>query len=157
MEKEIYRTKIDFDALEAWRDEEHDNIPPIGFLSVYKALGIVAEVDKHTKEDPDFKVVPATNIFCNLSTHRRLKRFLEDIWSTYSLKIESDNTVVWDTKKWKKGKKHYAKTISGVIKNSLLQDFVDYCPGIDDDLGVNEIVFKIEIPDPEEDTGSKEE
>ena len=150
MRKVLFKTKIDFEALEAWRDEERDNIPPIGFLSVYKALGIVTEIDKYCKEHEDFKVMPDVNIFCNLSTHRRLKKFLEDIWSTYSLKITADNTVAWDTKKWKKGKKHYAKSISGVIKNSLIQDFANYAPGIDDELGVNEIIFAIDEPDAEE-------
>ena len=50
MRKVLFKTKIDFEALEAWRDEERDNIPPIGFLSVYKALGIVTEIDKYCKE-----------------------------------------------------------------------------------------------------------
>lgn len=147
MIKEIYKIKIDFDALEKWRDKDRDDIPPTSFIAIYKALGLVEKAVEYQKDHPEFEVIPLDNIFCNTSTHRRLKSFLEEIWATYSLDIDKDDHVYWDTRKWKKGKKHYAKTLKTSIKASLALDFQSYCPGIDDELGVNEIVLGYYVPD----------
>ena len=147
MIKVIYKTKIDFNALEAWRDKDRDDIPPTGFIAVYKALGIAEKAFEYQKEHPEFEVIPLDNIFCNTMTHRLLKKFIEEIWSTYSLDIDDDNHVFWDTKKYAKGKKHYAKKLKAVVRGSLAYDLASYCPGIDDELGVNEIVLGILVPD----------
>ena len=147
MFKEIYRMTIDFDALEKWRDKDHDDTPPTSFISIYKALGIIEKALDYQKEHPDFEVIPLDNIYCNAATHQRLKKFLENIWATYSLDIDEDNHVFWDTAKWAKGKKHYAKKLKNIVRASLSLDFVSYCPGIDDELGVNEIVLGALIPE----------
>ena len=82
-------------------------------------------------------------IFC-VDTQRKL------CYCLYSLEIKGDNEVVWDTKKWPKGKKHYAKRLRKIVQASLAQDLVLYCPAIDDELNVNEICFRIILPDPED-------
>lgn len=145
----LYLTKIDFNELEAWRDTERDDIPPTNFIAIYRALGIVDQILEYKKDHPDFEPIPLDNIACNTSTLRRLKSFLEEMWSTYSLNIDADEHIFWDTKKWPKGKKHYAKKIKKTIMASLYDDFRDHCPGIDDELNVNEICFRIYVPDPE--------
>ena len=146
----IYKTKIDFDALDKWRDSSRGDIPPVSCIGIYKALGIVEKAIEYKEKHPEFEVVPLDNIFCNLSTHKRIREFLKEIWRTYSLKLDADNHIYWDTRKYKKGTKHYVKTLSKTIEASLYDDFVGYAPGIDDNLGVNEIVLGILVPDEEE-------
>lgn len=150
MFKEIYKTKIDFDALAEWRDKDRDDIPVSGFIGLYKALGIIQAANDYKKEHEDFEVIPLDNIFCNLSTHQRLKHFIENNWSVYSLDIDADDHVFWDTSKFPKGQKHYAKTLKAAARNAVLYDFASFAPGLDDELGVNEIVLGIVVPDPEE-------
>ena len=149
MIQEILKIKIDFDALEQWRDADRDDIPVTNFIGLYKALGIVKAANDYKQDHPDFEVIPLDNIFCNTMTHRLLKKFIEDIWATYSLDIDEDNHVFWDTRKYPKGKKHYAKKLKKIVRSSLAYDFASYCPGIDDDLGVCEIVLGILVPDNE--------
>ena len=147
MEEIIFKTKIDFKALEQYRDANNDDLPITGFISIYRAIGLLDALIAYRKDHPDFQLCPLDHIFCNISTNKRLKALIEDNWSTFSLDIDSDNHVYWDTKKYPKGTKHYKKKIKAVPKASISQDFIDYCPGIDDDLGVNEIVFMIITPD----------
>lgn len=148
MDKIIYKTKVDTDELGKWRDPERDDIPPTSFIAIYKALGIVDAITEYKKDHPDLEVVPVLNVQCNTLTHSVLKKFLENIWAIYSLDIDADNHVFWDTSKWAKGKKHYAKKLKTRIAASLYDDFKNYCPGINDELGVGEIAFV--VPQPEE-------
>ncbi len=156
MIKEIYKTKIDFKKLEQWRDKERDDIPPTNFIAIYKALGIVDAAVNYQKEHEGFEVIPLDNIFCNTMTHRLLKKFIEEIWSTYSLDIDEDNHVFWVTSKWPKGKKHYAKKLKSNARGSIHLDFTSYCPGIDDDLNVGEIVLGVVVPDEEKEQVEQE-
>lgn len=148
MIQEILKIKIDFDALEKWRDADRDDLPIVGFVSLYKALGIVQAANDYKKDHPDFEVIPLDNIFCNLSTHRRLKSFIENNWQVFSIDIDRDYHVFWDTSKYAKGKKHYAKKMKAVVRNAVSWDFASYAPGLDEELGVNEIVLGISIPEP---------
>lgn len=150
MVQEILKVKIDFDELAKWRDKDRDDIPVNGFISIYKALGIIDAAHNYKKDHPEFEVIPVENIFCNLSTHRRLKAFIEEMWSVYSLDIDGDNHVFWDTSKYPKGKKHYKKKLKAIARTAIQYDFVSFAPGLDDGLGVNEIVLGIVVPDPEE-------
>jgi len=150
MIQEILKVKIDFKKLSEWRDKDRDDIPACGFIGVYKALGIVEAAQNYKKDHPDFEVIPLDNIFCNIATHRRLKHFIEDMWSVYSLDIDADNHVFWDTSKYPKGKKHYAKTIKSTPRAALNYDFASFAPGIDEDLGIDEIVLGISVPDEED-------
>ena len=147
MEKELLRIKVDFDKLLDWKDPERDDLPIISYMSFYRATGILDAVVNYKKEDPECEFAAAVNIVCNTITNRRIRSFIEEIWSVYSLDIDNDNHVFWDTKKYAKGTRHYKKTLKKKIKASLWQDFQDYGLGIDDGLGVNEVVFKVFLPD----------
>lgn len=151
MFKEVFKTTIDFKALSKWRLKEKDDIPPVSFLHIYAAIGLADFLTEYKKDHPDVEVVPLDHIHCNTNTHIHLKKFLEDIWSTYSLKLNGDNDVTWDTTKWPKGKKHYAKKLSSRVSVSLDQDYASYCPGIDDDLADNEITLGFLEKDSESD------
>ena len=73
----------------------------------------------------------------------KCKQLIEDNWACYSINIEKDNSVFWDTRKWGKNEKHYAKKLSAKIQHSLNLDCIQYCPGIDEELENNVIVFRI--------------
>ncbi len=150
MFKEILKIKVDFDALEKWRDPNHDDLPVLGFISLYRALGIVEAATKCQKENPDFEVIPVENIHCNFSTHRRLKSFIENNWKVFSIDIDADEHVFWDTSKFPKGKRHYPKKLKAAARNAVSYDFISHAPGVDDELGVNEIVFGVYEEDPKE-------
>ena len=106
-------------------------------------------IKKYREEDPECQFAAAINIVCNTVTNRRIKAFIEEMWSVYSIDIDNDNHVFWDTKKYGKGVRHYKKTLKSRVKASIWQDFQDYGLGIDDGLGVNEVVFKVFLPDEE--------
>ena len=143
---EIFKTEIDFDALEKWTDSEKDDLPVVGYMSFYRAIGLLDAAKKYAKEHPDFYLYHLDNILCNFMTNRRIKHFIESNWSVYDIDIDADNHTFWDTKKYPKGKKHYEKKIKDRIKKSLNKDFLTYTPGVDDELGVNEIVLVDYIP-----------
>lgn len=159
MLQEIFKTTINFDELENWRDPERDDIPVTSFIGFYKAIGIFEKAQEYKKDHPDFEPIPIINIFCNTNTHKAITKFIERMWKIYSLKIDGDNHVVWDTRKWKKGEKHYAKALSKTVHRCLYGyrgDFSSYCPGIDGNIPDNEIVLGIILPDEEDTTVTPE-
>lgn len=149
MIQEILKVKIDFKKLEKWRDPDLDDIPVASFIGLYKALGIEDALVEYVKDHPDFQVAPLDNIVCNLETHKRLKRFIEENWQVYSIEIDRDCHVFWDTSKYPKGKKHYPRKMKALARNAVFLDFQNYAPGLDNNLEDNEIVFGIQVPDPE--------
>lgn len=158
MEKIIFKTKIDFKELAKYRDPNKDDLPVIGFISLYRAIGLLDAAEKYKAEHPDFfiDITNKSNIVCNFSTQRRLQTFIEDIWKTYSIDIDANEHVFWDTSKFPKGKKHYAKKLKAAARNAVRVDFGMYCPGLDDELGVNEIVLKVYEPDEQSEDNSEE-
>ena len=155
MEKIIFKTKIDFKALEKYRDHDKDDLPIIGFISLYRAIGLLDAAQKYKEnEDPDFfiDITNKSNIACNLATQKLLKSFIENNWSIYSIDIDANEHVFWDTTKFPKGKKHYKKKLKAVVRNAVKLDYLKHCPGLDDSLGICEIVLKVELPDPKEES-----
>ena len=151
MMTEIFKVKIDFKALDKWRDKDRDDLPITGYISLYKALGIVDAAHKYKDNDhPDFEVIPLDNIFCNLDTHKKIKNFIEHNWQVFSINIDADEHITWDTKKYPKGTRHYAKKLNAAPRNALIYDFSNYAPGLDNNLADDEIVLGILSPDPEE-------
>ena len=149
MLKEILKVKIDFKKLSEWRDPERDDIPAVSFIAVYRALGIEDAVAKYAKRHKGFQVAPLDNIVCNLETHKRLKHFIEENWQVYSIDIDRDFHVFWDTSIYPKGKKHYPRKMKALARNAVLLDFGNYAPGLDNTLEDDVIVFGIPAPDPE--------
>ena len=95
MLQEIYKTTINFEELENWRDPERDDIPVTGFIGFYKAVGIFDKAMEYKKEHPEFEFAPVVNIFCNFNTQKAIKNFIERMWKIYSLKIDGDNHITW--------------------------------------------------------------
>ena len=150
-EIELGRVTLNFEELEAWRNTEADDIPICSFLSLYKACGLEPILEKYFEENNQKQIVALDNLACNFNTLNRCKQLIEDNWACYSINIEKDNSVFWDTKKWGKNEKHYAKKLSAKIQHSLNLDCIQYCPGIDEELENNVIVFRI-YQKPEENT-----
>lgn len=157
-EEEIARVKLDFDELADWRNAENDDIPICSCFSLYEASGLKGAIQKYCEENKA-QIVAADNLVCNFYTLQRIKNFITENWQTYSIDIKEDNKVFWDTKRWNKNQKHYAKTLRAKVRNSVNADFVNFCPGIDDELEDNLIVFKIyhKIEVPAEEVPEKEE
>ena len=55
--------------------------------------------------------------------------------------------------------KHYAKNLSDKIRGAVFSDFLNYCPGTDDDLEDGVFVFRIfeEVDGPDEESENYEE
>ena len=150
MERDIVKINLDFDAISAWRNTKNDDIPACSFLSVYEASGLEPYFKEYCESKGEgFQLVAINNILCNFYTLQRLKRFIEEIWQVYSLTIDGDGQVHWDTSKWAKGRKHYAKKMKAIVRNSVFTDFANFCPGIDDDLEDNVLVFRVYEDDPD--------
>lgn len=142
-EEEIARVNLDFDALEAWRDTTQDDLPICSCFSLYKACGLQDFIKKYSEVHDNAQIIAVDNLFCNINTLERIKKFIIKNWEIYSIDIKEDNHVYWDTKKWKKGQKHYAKKLKAKIRASVNTDFYNFCPGIDEEIEDNVIIFRI--------------
>lgn len=138
---EIFRTEIDFSKLDEWRDSTKDDLPVCGYMSFYRAIGLLDAAKKYNETHPDFYLYHLDSILCNYMTNKAIRRFIEKNWSIYDIDIKEDNNVFWNTRKFPKGTRHYEKRIRERIKQCLAKDFSKFTPGLDDELGVNEIVL----------------
>lgn len=141
--EEIAQIKLDFNKIKQWRDPDNDDLPVYGFSSFYKACGLEEVLRKYSEEHGKVQFVAFDNLLCNLETLKKIKDLIKDHWACYSLAIEEDNHVFWDTKKWKKGQKHYKKTLSDKVEANLNKNFMDYSPQPDIDVGDDIIVFQV--------------
>lgn len=141
MEQEF---KLDFEQLEDWTDDKHDDLPIRGLISFYEATGI-AKLVLDNKERFVGGITAIDNIACNFYTQKRIKNFIKKQWEIYSMSLVDHNNVTWNTHTYKKGEKHYARSLSKRVESSLLFDFVNYCPRINDELPDDIIV--VTIPD----------
>lgn len=156
-EKNIKKIKLNFDKLEEWTDPTQDDIPICSFIGLYKACGLMKHIEKYVKDHPDFKVCALDNILGNFYTIKHLKNFIEENWKTRELTIDKDNHVYWDTSKYPKGATHYSKKPKAIVRNCINTDFANYCPGLDDDLEDDVLVFRVYLPDEEEKEEEKHE
>ena len=140
-EKVIAKVDLDFESLDEWRKEEADDIPICSLISFYKACGITKYIEEY-KEKEGKSIVSLDNLACNFKTLQRIKDLIETNWSEYSLDIDKDNHVFWDTRTYEKNERHYAKKLNSRVQNSINQDFLNFCPGVDDELEDNILVFR---------------
>ena len=47
---EIFKVEINFDELEKWRDSTKDDLPVVGYMSFYRAIGLLDAAEKYAKE-----------------------------------------------------------------------------------------------------------
>lgn len=140
MEKSI---KLDFDELQEYRLSDRDELPIVGLLSFYKAIGLMDIASEYKNEYPDFVFIPLDNFKCNFNTLRKIRDFIENNWATFDITITEDNGPRW--KKNAKREQHdFLKTIKPIIRRSLNSDFANYCPGLDDNVSDDIIVMTIE-------------
>ena len=149
MTTEILRVTLTPKVIEKAKMKDRDNIPLCSFLHIYEFLGLLPLIESYRKMFPDYQLCPITDLHCNFYTLQFLKRVINSNWGSYDLKVEEDGKVVWDTKKYPKGKKHYEKKLRAEVRNSVNFDFANYCPGIDDELDDYVLVYSIETPDQE--------
>ncbi len=125
-------------------------LPVRGCISLYEASGLIPMIQKYSEEHDGAQITPYDNLLCNFATLQRIKTFLEDQWGYYSINIDKDNHVFWDTKKYPAGTKHYKKSLTNKVKTCVVLDFTNYCCGLDDDLEDDVIVFRVFTKKPAE-------
>lgn len=141
-EIELARVQINWGDLDKWIKPNSDDLPVYSFLSIYEACGLQPIFQKYYDENNNKQIIAADNLMCNFYTLQAMKNYIERNWQVYSLDINGDNHVFW--KKSKYGKtQHYPKTLSKKIKACLAADFGNFCPGLDDELPDNTLVFKV--------------
>ena len=150
--KDIKEVKINFEELEDYIDKS-STLPICSFISLYRVAGLVDEMKKYRQETGK-QIVPIDNIVCNFDTLDAAKKFVENQWKIYSIDIDADEHVFWKEDQYGH-EKHYAKNLSDKIKGAVFSDFLNYCPGTDDDLEDDVFVFRIfeevDVPDDEGD------
>lgn len=139
----IFQTTIDIEKLKTWLHDDDKKLPVYSYLSLYEACGIVDAIKAYVVDHPDFQPVCFDNIQCNAYTGAVLKNFLKEQWQCYSLKLNGDNQVEWNTKTYPAGVRHYKRSLPKKVESSLTLDYGNYCPGWDDDLEDNVLVFKV--------------
>lgn len=141
-EIDVIKVKIDFEKLDNWRSEK--DLPVCGFLSLYEALGLTPHIKEYADGQGGVKIAPLNNILCNFYTIQHLRNYIKGNWEIYSLDIDGDNHVFWDESgSYKAWQKHYKKRLKKRIESCLNYDFNNYCPGLDEDLEDDVIVFRI--------------
>ena len=141
---EVERFELDFDMLEQWRNPDFDDLPICGFISLYRAIGVLDRIREYNDtHDKDKQFVPLDNLACNFYTLQRMRNLILDNWSCYSLDIDSDRHVFWDTTRWAKNQKHYKKKLHAKVRNSINIDCANFCPGVDDELEDNILIFRV--------------
>lgn len=147
--EDVFQTTLDFDSLSSWMNPQ-TNLPVCSFLSFYEASGLTEKIRDYSVSHENAQFTPLDNILCSFYTLQRIRNFLSNQWCTYSLDIDRDNHVFWDTKKFPAGTKHNARHLKKKDQDNLSLDFAHYCCGTDDDLEDNVIVFrvfsKVEVP-----------
>lgn len=145
--KEIAKIELDFDQLEEWRRDDEEGLPVYSLISFYEACGMQAEMKKYYGDAAKEAASPVDVLSCNFYTLQRIKNFITEHWEIFSLVIEENNNVKWDTRKWAKNHKHYHRRLRSRVQNSLNFDFVNFCPAINDDLPDNVLSFAVYSPD----------
>ncbi len=127
-----------------------DSFPITSCLKLYEVSGIYQAI-KDFYGDSNINVAPVEVLSCNFYTLQWIKRFIEDNWKHYNISIDADEHIIWKSRN-KAWHKHENK-LSSVVERSVLNDYTQYCPGLDDELDDLVIVFK----DKEEETPSEKE
>ncbi|MBO7735540.1 MAG: hypothetical protein J6S67_23445 [Methanobrevibacter sp.] len=148
---EIARVELDFDEISKWRKTAADDLPVCSLLSLYEACGMSQIIRDYLEDHPEGQITGLDSLTCNFYTMQRMKNFIMDVWSRYSLSITEDNKVKWDTHRYAKGVAHKPREPKAKIRNSINFDFVNFCPSVDDDLPDNVLVFSMPKPTPPED------
>ena len=118
-------------------------MPAYGVIAFYKASGVYDAIQELNPEGKQF--APGDILACNYTTHKKIKNFLEKIWSIFSLRYCADVGVTWDTRKYAAGVSHYAKTLGKKVKASVGANFLEYCPFVDDEM--EDDYISISIPE----------
>lgn len=147
--KEISRVTLNFDTLESWRDPDLDDIPICSLLALYRAAGLVDDLKDYAAANPGTQFCGLDNLACNFYTLQHMRNFITDNWRKFSLKLTGDRMIEWDTHRYAKGVTHHPFNLKTKVKNSINLDFANFCPGVDDELPDDIIVFSVlvDVPD----------
>lgn len=153
--------KLDFDALADywWTDDNGESFPILCCLNLYEACGLLPYIEAHAADHPGFQVVPLDNIQANVNTIEKIRSIIEHSWKIYKLDIDSDRHIIWRDPSDKKPY-NYERDMTATAAASVKSDFLNYCPGMDDELEDDILVFRIwekEEASPEEEAVESEE
>ena len=157
MEKDIKSVDLDFNALREyrWTNDEGEEFPILSLLHLYKASGLLDILTEYYKDKPDEHPVCIENILCNLYTLKKVKKFIEEIWGRYNIDIDRDHHVFWLGDDH--SRRNYTRKLRAAPSRSVNQDFLNYCPGIDDSLENDVLLFRIYEKDEEEGQDSEKQ
>ena len=135
--------KLDFDSLSKhwWIDDNGESFPILCCLNLYEACGLIPHIEKYAKEKEGWQVVPLDNLQCNINTLEKIRSLIEHNWKIYKLDIDSDRHIIW--KDNDKKPYNYERDMTATAAASVKSDFINYCPGMDDELEDDIIVFRI--------------
>lgn len=134
----ISKKKLDFVNLQAYRASDSKAFPVLCFPNFYAACGILSDIEKYTQETGE-QVCPIQQILCNFNTLKRIQHFIKNNWATFNVDIKGDNKVVWT--KGSRAQHRKAKKLSDVVESAVQFDFANYCPGLDDELEDDILIF----------------
>lgn len=131
---------LDFEYLYNYRIKEAEDLPIYGMMALYKAIGLTKEVKEYGKS-----ICCADNFWVNFNTLQKIQNLIKDNWEQFNITIEEDNGVRWKENEPRARRKR-GKKLSAKINASVMFDFYNYSPNIDDELGDNILVFRIIEP-----------
>lgn len=141
---DLATVSLDFDALADywWTDDNGESFPLLCCLNFYEASGLIPHIESHVASNPGFQVVPLDNIQANINTIEKIRSLIEHNWKIYKLDIDADRHVIWRDPEDKEPYS-YERDMTATAEASVKSDFVNYCPGVDDELEDDVIVFRV--------------
>lgn len=129
--------KLDPDKLCEYKWGE--DFPITSCIKLYEACGLYQNL-KDFYDNTETTVAPVDVLSCNFYTLQWIQRFIEDNWTHYNISIDADEHIFWKSrnKAWHK----YENKLSNVTKRSIKEDYIQYCPALDDELEDLIIIFK---------------
>lgn len=141
MENTKITIKLDFDSLKKykWSSPHAEDLPITSMIKFYQASGIYDKIKEMTGDSKSWACLDI--LACSYYTLQHIKNFIEQNWKHYNITIDSDEHIIW--KKRNKMWHDYEQTLSSKIANSLKDDFISYCPSLDENLEDDVIVLEI--------------
>lgn len=136
--------KLNFDELADywWTDDNGESFPILCCLNLYEAAGLLPHIQSYAADKPGFQVVPLDNIQANTNTIEKIRSIIEHSWKIYKLDIDNDRHIIWRDPNDKEPY-NYERDMTATAAASVKSDFLNYCPGMDDELEDDVLVFRV--------------
>lgn len=137
MDQELFRTKLNFKELQDYRTPDDNQLPIRGLVDFYRACGLMDAIEKLGLTE---QIIPIQAFYCNFVTLQKIRYLIKNNWETFNLEIIDNNVTQW-VPGARRAQRKRPKKLKAIVRNSVNLDFQNLCPGIDDTLEDDILIF----------------